>query len=180
MKAVILAAGKGTRMKELTTERPKPMLYVQGKPILQHIIEGIKEAGITEIFIVTGYRADVIENYFKDGSQFGVKLFYGKQTVQDGTGSALRVAKEFVKEDTFIATYGDILVKPYNYIAILEKFNSSDYDGLITITRGEDYTKGGLLFFNEKFLLEHLVEKPSKEQIEELKNAGYIDRKSVV
>ncbi|MGB9602363.1 MAG: nucleotidyltransferase family protein, partial [Limisphaerales bacterium] len=67
MKAVILAAGKGTRMKELTNARPKPMLYVQGKPILQHIIEGLKGAGISDLFIVTGYKAEVIEDYFKDG-----------------------------------------------------------------------------------------------------------------
>ncbi|MGC9034547.1 MAG: nucleotidyltransferase family protein, partial [Verrucomicrobiia bacterium] len=161
MKAVILAAGKGTRMKELTNARPKPMLYVQGKPILQHIIEGLKGAGISDLFIVTGYKAEVIEDYFKDGTQFGIKISYGRQVVQDGTGRAPLVAREFIGRDTFLLTYGDILVKPYNYIGIVEKFASGAYDGLITVTRGEDFTKGGLLFFNNDFLLEHLVEKPT-------------------
>ena len=63
MKAVILAAGKGTRMRELTNELPKPMLKVQGKPILQHIIEGLSQNGISQIFIVTGYRAETIEGH---------------------------------------------------------------------------------------------------------------------
>ena len=86
MKAVILAAGKGTRMKELTSELPKPMLRIQGKPILEHIVDGLKAAGIREIFIVTGWRADVIERYFGDGNRWGMKIQYGRQVVQDGTG----------------------------------------------------------------------------------------------
>src|SRR2546428_11221461 len=96
MKAVILAAGKGTRMGELTNELPKPMLKVQGKPILEHILQGIVGAGIREVFIVTGFRAEVIEHYFGDGSQWQAKITYGRQLVQNGTGKAPEVAKEFV------------------------------------------------------------------------------------
>ena len=66
MKAVILAAGKGTRMKELTNELPKPMLRVQGRPILEHIVAGIASAGVRDIFIVTGFRAEVIEQHVLD------------------------------------------------------------------------------------------------------------------
>ena len=88
MKAVILAAGKGTRMRELTNELPKPMLKVRGQPILEHIIDGLKSAGIREIFIVTGFRAEAIEDYFGDGKKSGVRLAYGRQAVQDGTGKA--------------------------------------------------------------------------------------------
>ena len=65
MKAVILAAGKGTRMRDLTDEIPKPMLRVQGKPILQHIVEGLVSVGIREFCIVTGWRAEVVENFFR-------------------------------------------------------------------------------------------------------------------
>src|SRR6266545_3702515 len=86
MKAVILAAGKGTRMGELTQELPKPMLKVRGKPILEHIILGLAGAGIRNVFIVTGYRAETIESYFEDGRKLGVLIAYGRQAVQDGTG----------------------------------------------------------------------------------------------
>src|ERR1044071_4876992 len=81
MKAIILAAGKGTRMRELTSELPKPMLRVQGKPILEHILEGLIAAGIREVFIVTGFRAEVIEEYFGDGSKWNVRIAYGRQVI---------------------------------------------------------------------------------------------------
>src|SRR5215475_7136651 len=110
MKAVILAAGKGTRMKELTNEVPKPMLKVQGKPILDHIITGLMSAGVKEFFIVTGYRAEVVESYFGDGSKWGVRIAYGRQVVQDGTGKAPELAKGFIGASPFLMTYGDILV----------------------------------------------------------------------
>src|SRR5947208_5516524 len=99
MKAVILAAGKGTRMGDLTNELPKPMLKVQGKPILQHIIEGLSQNGIRDIFIVTGYRAETIEDHFENAHQLGVNIAYGRQTVQDGTGKAPELAKKFVGDD---------------------------------------------------------------------------------
>ncbi len=119
MKAVILAAGKGTRMRELTNELPKPMLRVQGKPVLEHIIAGILAAGIRDIFIVTGWRADVIENYFGDGKQFAARIAYGRQVVQDGTGKAPEAAKKFVGDSPFLLTYGDILVPPETYARMI-------------------------------------------------------------
>src|SRR5881396_1102799 len=115
MKAVILAAGKGTRMRELTNDVPKPMLRVQGKPILEHIVDGIRSAGVRDIFIVTGYRAETIEGHFADGAKWGAHIVCGRQLVQDGTGKAPELAKHFVDESPFILTYGDILVKPETY-----------------------------------------------------------------
>jgi len=174
MKAVILAAGKGTRMKDLTIERPKPMLFVKGKPILQYIIEGLLNVGIKQIFIVTGYKPEVIEDYFNEWSRFGAQICYGRRDVQARWCRAPLVAREFVGNDNFLLTYGDILVKPENYSEILNRFNPEKNDGVITVTKSEDYTKGGLLFFDDKFFLRHLVEKPNKEQIEELKKSGFI------
>src|SRR5882672_6273375 len=124
MKAVILAAGKGTRMRELTNECPKPMLKVEGKPILEHIIRGLHTHGIAEVFIVTGFRAEVIEKSFGDGGGLGVKIEYGRQLLQDGTGKAPEVAKAFVGADPFLLTYGDILVKPETYAQMLWRFNA--------------------------------------------------------
>ena len=174
MKAVILAAGKGTRMKELTNALPKPMLAVQGKPILQHILEGIVAAGIRDVFIVTGYRAEVIEGYFGDGSKWGARLAYGRQLVQDGTGKAPEMAKDFVGADSFLLTYGDILVKPETYTKMLSRFAEGDFAGLVTVTGSEDVTKGGLNFFDADFCLTRLVEKPSPAQVEELRRDGWL------
>ena len=168
MKAVILAAGKGTRMKELTQEVPKPMLPVQGRPILEHILGGLLSAGIRDVFIVTGHRAETIEAHFGDGSSFGARIAYGRQVVQDGTGKAPELAKAFVGTDNFLLTYGDILVKPETYGQMARRFAEGNFSGLLTVTQGEDVTKGGINFFDEQFCLAKLVEKPSPAQLDEL------------
>lgn len=174
MKAVILAAGKGTRMRELTNELPKPMLRVQGRPILEHIVAGIVAAGVRNIFIVTGWRADVIEKHFGAGRKFGAEITYGQQAVQDGTGKAPETAREFAGDSPFLLTYGDILVPPETYPQMIRRFDEGDFAGVITVTRGEDVTKGGLNFFDEQFCLKQLVEKPSPEQLEQLRRDGWL------
>ncbi|MBI3850892.1 MAG: nucleotidyltransferase family protein [Verrucomicrobia bacterium] len=174
MKAVILAAGKGTRMKELTDELPKPMLKVLGRPILEHIIEGILSAGIRDIFIVTGFRAEVVEHHFGDGSNWGARIEYGRQEIQDGTGKAPELAKVFVGASPFLLTYGDIVVKPETYQRMVRRYNEDYFSGVITVTAGEDVTKGGLNFFDDKFCLKRLVEKPSPAQLEQLRREGWL------
>ena len=161
-------------MKELTNALPKPMLHVQGKPLLEHILDGILAAGIRDVFIVTGYRAEVIEDHFGDGSKWGARLAYGRQAVQDGTGKAPEIAKGFVDADSFLLTYGDILVKPDTYTMMLRRFGEGDFAGLVTVTGSEDVTKGGLNFFDADFCLTRLVEKPSAALVEELRRDGWL------
>lgn len=174
MKAVILAAGKGTRMRELTQAMPKPMLKVQNKPIIEHIVDGLREAGIREFCVITGFRAEVIENYFGDGTRAGVKMSYARQEVQDGTGKAPELAKKFVGSDPFLLTYGDILVKPETYQGMVARFDNGRVDGVITVTPGQDVTKGGLNFFDEQFRLRKVVEKPNAQQIAQYQSEGFL------
>jgi dTDP-glucose pyrophosphorylase len=174
VKAVILAAGKGTRMLGLTSEMPKPMLEVQGKPILEHILEGVLGAGIRQVCIVTGYRAEAVETYFGGGTRWGAAISYARQTVQDGTGKAPELAKEFVGTDAFLLTYGDILVRPETYPRMVARFQEADFAGLVTVTRGQDVTKGAIDFFDGQFCLSKLLEKPSPAQIEQLKAEGWL------
>lgn len=174
MKAVILAAGKGTRMGGLTQDLPKPMLRVRGRPILEHILEGLIAAGIREIGIVTGWRAEVIESHFGDGSRLGVRIEYARQEVQDGTGRAPAYARRFVGADDFLLTYGDILVPPETYAQMTRRFRESEFAGVITVTEGEDVSKGGINIFDDAFCLRRLVEKPSAAQVAELIAAGLV------
>jgi len=178
MKAVILAAGKGTRMRVLTDRLPKPMLRVQGKPILEHIVTGILAAGVRDIFIVTGFRAEAIETHFGDGSDWGARIATGRQVVQDGTGKAPELAKKFVGLSPFLLTYGDILVPRATYPQMLRRFKEGDFAGVITVTRGEDVTHGGLNFFDDQFCLKRLVEKPSAEQLDQLRRDGWLKPKA--
>ncbi|HOL48747.1 MAG TPA: sugar phosphate nucleotidyltransferase, partial [bacterium] len=110
MKTVILAAGKGTRMKTLTAATPKPMLNVGGKPILEHILIKLKEIGLKEFVIIVGYLSDKIKDYFKDGKEWDIKINYIEQREQNGTGAAVLLAKEYVEKKEFILTNGDIWI----------------------------------------------------------------------
>ena len=156
--AVILAAGRGTRMRELTAELPKPMIEVRGKPVLQHIVEGLRDAGVREVLLVVGYRADAVRDFFSDGRRYNVSIQYAKQTVQDGTGRVLDLARNFAANRPFILGYGDILVDPANYKPLVDLPN--DIEAIISVTRGEDVSKGGAVFVNDQMELVDLREKP--------------------
>jgi dTDP-glucose pyrophosphorylase len=174
VKAVILAAGKGTRMRELTNELPKPMLKVNGTPILELILQGLVNNGIQDVFIVTGFRADIIEAHFGSGAKWGARIAYGRQVVQDGTGKAPELAKAFAQNDPFLLTYGDILVKPETYGQMIKRFGEATFSGLVTVTGSEDVTKGGLNFFDDQFCLTRVVEKPSDKDLADLRNQGFL------
>ena len=157
-KAVILAAGRGTRMRELTAEIPKPMIEVRRKPVLQYIIEGLRDADVGDLLVVVGYRADAVRKFFGDGSRFNVAIQYVTQAVQDGTGRVLDLARDFVADRPFILAYGDILVDPTNYKRLIDL--PEDVEAMLTIKRGEDVTKGGAVFLNGEMDLLDLREKP--------------------
>jgi dTDP-glucose pyrophosphorylase len=157
-KAVLLAAGRGTRMRELTDDLPKPMISVRGKPILLHIVEGLKTAGIERFLIIIGYRADVVRDFFGDGERLGTRVEYVTQTVQDGTGRVVDLARDFAGADPFVLSYGDILVNPANYPRLAALAPAQE--ALITVKRNEDVSKGGAVFVNERFELTDLREKP--------------------
>ncbi len=157
-KAVLLAAGKGTRMRELTAELPKPMIAVRGRPILEHIVEGLHYAGVERIQIVVGYRADVVQDHFGNGARFGVQIEYTTQVVQDGTGRVVELSREFAGADPFVLSYGDILIEPGNYRRIVEL---GDAEALVSVKHNPgEIAKGGAVFVNDRFELIDLREKP--------------------
>jgi len=156
--AVLLAAGKGTRMRELTAELPKPMISVRGQPILRHIIEGLQGAGVRRFLIVVGYRAEVVRDYFGDGSRDQIEIEYATQVVQDGTGRVVELAREFAGHAAFVLGYGDILVDPRNYQKLVDL--DDKVEAIISVKRNEDVSKGGAVFVNERMELTDLREKP--------------------
>src|SRR5947207_3107599 len=158
-KAVLLAAGRGTRMREMTTDLPKPMLEVRGKPVLQHIVEGLRDAGVRGFLIIVGYRADAVQNFFADGSRYNIEIQYATQVVQDGTGRVVDLARNFAGDSPFVLSYGDILVDPANYKQLLDL--PDDVEAIVTVTRGEDVSKGGAVFVNEQMELVDIREKVS-------------------
>jgi dTDP-glucose pyrophosphorylase len=161
-KAVLLAAGRGTRMRDLTNNLPKPMIAVRGKPILQHIIEGLREAGVREILIVVGYRAEFVRRFFGDGAAFGLRIAYEMQVEQNGTGKVVELARSFTGQEPFVLSYGDIIIEPVNYQRLVRL--DDDAEAIVSVKRNEDVSKGGAVFVNERFELVDLREKPQPNE----------------
>lgn len=111
MQAVIMAGGKGTRLAALTRdEMPKPMVPVAGKPLLLWQVERLKENGITDIIMVIGHLGEKIQEYFGDGSQFGVNIRYFVEEVPLGTAGSFYYLKDMIEEDTFVMMSGDLML----------------------------------------------------------------------
>jgi len=158
--AVILAAGRGTRMKGLTEELPKPMLPVAGRPLLEHIVETLRTAGIERLVLITGYRSERIEEYFGDGRRFGVEIAYRRQAVRDGTARALVLARDAIAERDFVLAWGDILAEPRNYPRLVETFVRLSADGLLAVNWVEDPCRGAAVYVDSRHRIERIVEKP--------------------
>ena len=155
---MILAAGRGTRMRELTNDVPKPMIKVRGKPVLEHIVQGLRDAGVCRFLIIVGYHAKTVLNFFGDGRRHNVAIEYATQTVQDGTGRVVNLARDFTGGSPFVLSYGDILIGQENYKRVVDL--SDDVESVITVTRSEDVSKGGAVFVNDQMELVDLREKP--------------------
>ena len=106
MKAIILAGGLGTRLQPYTTFVPKPMLPLGEKPLLEHLIEWLRKNGITSIVLCVSYLKKTIEDYFEDGTRFGVDIEYAVASKPLATAGQLKTAEKFV-DDTFVCVYGD-------------------------------------------------------------------------
>jgi UDP-N-acetylglucosamine diphosphorylase / glucose-1-phosphate thymidylyltransferase / UDP-N-acetylgalactosamine diphosphorylase / glucosamine-1-phosphate N-acetyltransferase / galactosamine-1-phosphate N-acetyltransferase len=166
-KAVVLAAGRGTRMRELTLSVPKPMVEVSGKPVLSYILEGLRDAGVQKILIVIGYRKEVVIGHFGDGSGLGVEIVYAEQIRQDGTGKVVELAKDFCGGDPFILSYGDILVDASTYRLLTRP---GDADLIVTVRYTEDASKGGAVYVNERF---EVIDLREKQRLEETTTSWY-------
>lgn len=108
--AVILASGEGVNMRPFTYEIPKPLIPVNGRPLLEHVIELLRQHEITNIIITISHLGEKIRNHFKDGSQFGVSIRYAEEPKPTGTGGALLAARPLLDDNQFLVLYGDVLL----------------------------------------------------------------------
>ncbi len=156
-KAVILAAGRGTRMGEITRDTPKPLIPLNGRPMLLHILDRIAAAGVREVFIVTGYLADQLEAV---AASHGLPVTFRRQEVVNGTAKAALLARDWVGEDAFLLTFGDILAEPEHYAGMRDDFAGTD--GVLAARYVDDPFQGAAIYVDEQRIVSRIIEKPAK------------------
>lgn len=155
-RAVVLAAGRGTRLGELTASTPKPLLEVAGRTLISHVLDGIRDAGIYEVIIVTGYRSADIEDHTWGFA--GLSIRYARQDAPRGTAHALGTASRYLRDRMFLYAWADVLVEPsiYQRVALA----SEQADAVIAVNRVDDPTEGAAVSVDDEGWVTSIVEKP--------------------
>jgi mannose-1-phosphate guanylyltransferase len=164
MKAILLAAGLGTRLRPLTDHLPKCMVPVAGKPILQHNIEWLRSQGITELVVNLHYHADEVTSALGDGSSLGVRIHYSREPEIMGTAGAVWAARRFLSMEPFLVLYAD------NFIACrFDRFCASHSRHGATLTMAlfhrEDVSASGVVGLAESGRIFAFKEKPAPGEV---------------
>jgi dTDP-glucose pyrophosphorylase len=160
--AVVLAAGRGSRLGALTAALPKPLLAVAGRPIVAHVLTGLVRAGVRRAIVITGYRAAQIEEALGDGSALGLSLAYRRQPHADGTARSLLLAESAIDVEAFVLCWGDVLVPTAFYGELLAAFAAHPCDVLLAANPVDDPWRGAALYVDEAWRVTRLEEKPPR------------------
>jgi len=169
LRAVILAAGKGTRMMPLTKSRPKMMIPIINRPILEHIMTSLRDAGIGEILLVVGHLGDMIQEHFGDGRGLGVHIDYATQDnrpgAKYGTAIGAGLARDFVGDEPFLLAFGDIMTPPENYAGLVASYRADPDCAFLCVNYMADVSGGGAVFVQDGRVID-MVEKPTAGSVD--------------
>jgi len=135
------------------------MVLVHGKPLLEYIITGLIFAGFKNLIIVVGYHKDQVIDYFQEGDKWGIKIEYIEQKEINGTGGALLICEDSIKDDQFFLTWGDILVSYNIYKEVIEVFKKENQDYILVANYTDDPFKGAAVYSENNYCM-GIVEKP--------------------
>lgn len=159
MKAVVMAGGEGSRLRPLTIRRPKPMVPIAGKPVMEHILDLLKRHGITEVVVTVQYLASNIEDYFGNGSQLGMRITYSREDVPLGTAGSVKNAEEQLTEP-FIVISGDALTD-YNLTDVIKYHQEKKSLATLLLAHVHNPLEYGVIITNEDGHITQFLEKPS-------------------
>ena len=163
MKAVVMAGGEGTRLRPLTSNQPKPMVPIVGKPCMEHIIELLIRHGIDEIVVTVAYLPQVIRGYFGDGEALGVTLHYSVEETPLGTAGSVKHA-EALLDETFIVISGDALCD-FDLGEIVDAHRRQGAVATLGLKSVERPLEFGVVIIDEDGRIERFLEKPSWGQV---------------
>jgi NDP-sugar pyrophosphorylase family protein len=173
MRALVLAAGEGQRLRPLTLRMPKPMVPVGGRPVLEHLIALLRIHGITDIAINLHYRPEAILEHFGDGERFGVEITYSHEARLLGSAGAARALDAFLT-DTFLCLYGDVLTD-VDLSALVARHRETAAAGTIGVYEVSDPSRCGIVELDGAGRITRFVEKPAPGTISgNLANSGIL------
>ena len=164
MKAVVMAGGEGSRLRPLTSQRPKPLAPVADKPVMEHIVDLLRRHGVTEIVATLHYLADEIESYFGDGSDFGVHMSYVVEDTPLGTAGAVKLAEPLLSDAPFLIISGDALTD-LDLAALANDHAATGAFATITLQRVANPLEFGVVITDEHQRITRFLEKPSWGEI---------------
>ncbi len=147
-KAVILSGGWGTRLRPLTCSIPKTLIPVVNKPVIERQILLLKASGITEIILAVSVMSEILQNYFKDGKKFGIKIQYTNEKSPLGTAGAIKLAEDYLKDDNFFMLNGDVILN-FDFKTMVNAHETYKGVGLIASKIVPDPSRYGVLIIEE-------------------------------
>jgi NDP-sugar pyrophosphorylase family protein len=159
MKALLLAAGEGTRLRPFTLQRPKPMLPLGGKPILEHLVAQLRDSGVTEIAVNLHYQPQAVVDYFGDGRQFGVTITYSHEEHLLGSAGAVKALDWFLT-DPFFVLYGDVLSN-VDLRALRARHADSGAVATLSLHEVPDPWRCGIVTLDPAGWITRFIEKPA-------------------
>ncbi|HEX6798156.1 MAG TPA: mannose-1-phosphate guanyltransferase [Ktedonobacterales bacterium] len=159
MKAVVMAGGEGSRLRPLTVTRPKPMVPIVGRPVMEHILNLLKAHGITDVVVTVQYMASAIEDYFGDGAQLGMNIAYSREEVPLGTAGSVKNAEGLLQEP-FLVISGDALTD-YDLSAITKYHNEKRSLATLTLAHVANPLEYGVIITDTRGHITQFLEKPS-------------------
>jgi mannose-1-phosphate guanylyltransferase/phosphomannomutase len=160
MKGVLMAGGEGSRLRPLTSRRPKPLAPVAGKPVMEHIIALLRRHGITDVVATLHYLADEVESYFDSGAEFGVSMNYVVEDTPLGTAGAVKMADALLAGETFLVISGDALTD-IDLTALIAHHKAERNDVTIALQRVTNPLEFGVVVTDEAGRITRFLEKPS-------------------
>lgn len=163
MKAVIMAGGKGTRLRPLTSNQPKPMISIVNKPCMEHIVNLLKRHGFDEIVTTLGFMPEVIEDYFGDGSDWDVKIEHSIEEEPMGTAGSVKLAEDKLDE-RFIVVSGDALTDT-DLSKAVEFHEKNGAEVTLVLQEVDDPSEFGIVVVDDEGRVERFLEKPDPEEV---------------
>ncbi|MFO8110072.1 MAG: nucleotidyltransferase family protein [Thermoplasmata archaeon] len=166
-KAIVLAAGVGTRLKPITDAIPKEMIRVGKKPAIEHVLEVLKAGGIEDVLIIVGWKKHALVDYLGSGKRLGLKIYFRMQEEPKGTAHAVSLGDDFIGDEDFVVMYGDNYITPYDTMEHIVDFHKKKGSrATLVLNPVEDPRRFGVVKMDKDNQIHCMIEKPTWEEAE--------------